>query len=197
MKKNNKIKAVPAKKLADRGVEIKSQALKDKQIAVAVCGGIASVESVKIIRELRRFGAEVTAFYTPQVTQFITELPVEWATGKKVITEAQANVDHLEDFDLVVVVPATWNTISKSALGLSDNVVALLISSQLGKKGAILFVPAMNSSLQQHPLFESYREKLESWGARFLISDEEEGRIKVPTPETIAAQVVQIVKTKR
>lgn len=194
MKKNNKIGPSKPKKINDRGVHTKSSALKNKKIGVAICGGIASVESVKIIRELRRYEADVTAFYTPEVKKFITELPVEWASGKKVVTEAQAEVDHLENYDLVVVVPATWNTIAKSALGIADNVVTLLVASHLGKKGKCLFVPAMNLSLQQHPLFETYKSTLESWGAEFLISSVEEERIKVPTPEEVALKVVAVMK---
>lgn len=193
MKKNNKIKPATKSRLKDRSVRIKSQTLNNKEIAFAVCGGIASVETVKIIRELRRYAANVTAFYTPDVFKFITELPVEWACGKPVITEAQAQVEHLENYDLVVVVPATLNTISKSALGLADNVVTLLISSHIGKKGPVLFVPAMNLSLQQHPLFNHYREVLESWGAKFLISQDEEDRIKVPSAEKIVEAVIGIL----
>lgn len=193
MKKNNKIKAAVQSRLKDRAVRLKSQVLKDKEIAFAVCGGIASVETVKIIRELRRYSANITAFYTPDVFKFMTELPVEWASGKPVVTEAQAQVDHLENFDLVVCVPATLNTISKSALGLADNVVTLLISSHIGKKGTVLFVPAMNLSLQQHPVFHHYRGVLEAWGAKFLISKDEEDKIKVPSPEKIAEAVIGLL----
>lgn len=197
MKKTNKIPSSVSKRMRDRAVKIKSDTLKNKHIAVAVCGGIASVEVVKIIRELRRFQAVVTAFYTPEVKKFITELPVEWACGRKVITEAFAEVEHLENYDAVVVVPATWNTISKSALGIADNVVTLLIASHLGKKGKLLFVPAMNLSLQQHPLFETYQKTLESWGAHFFVSQEEEDRIKIPSFEKIGLRVIELLGNKK
>ncbi|MSP18449.1 MAG: hypothetical protein EXR74_02640 [Bdellovibrionales bacterium] len=196
MRKNKEIKLKSLSKVGDRGVRVKSNGLKGKDIAVAICGGIASVESVKIIRELRRHGASITAFYTPEVTKFITELPVAWASGKSVITGAQAQVEHLESYDLVLVVPATLNTISKSALGLADNVVTLLIASQIGKKGKLLFVPTMNTSLWKHPLFLEYQKTLESWGAQFLLSQEEEERIKVPDPEKIAETVSAILGVK-
>ena len=64
MKKNNKITETRTHRLSDRAVKLKSAALKGQQIAVAVCGGVASVEVVKIIRELRRYQASVTAFFT-------------------------------------------------------------------------------------------------------------------------------------
>lgn len=194
MKKNNKINPSSRSTMTDRGVEKKSLSLKGQEIAIAICGGIASVESIKIIRELRRHGARVTAFYTPDVLKFITELPVEWATGNPVVTDAGAKVEHLEGFDLVIVVPATLNTISKAALGLCDNVVSLLIASQIGKKGNLLFVPTMNLSLREHPKFSEYQKSLESWGAKFLLSIPEENRIKVPSPEIIARQVINFFK---
>lgn len=193
-KNNGKLKVAEPLRMKDRGVQLKSHDLSGKTIALAICGGIASVESVKIIRELRRHDASVIAFYTPEVLKFMTELPVEWASGNKVITDARAQVDHLEDFDLVCVVPATLNTISKAALGVADNVVTLLIASQLGKGGEILFVPTMNAVLKAHPLFESYRNLLESWGVEFLFVKEEEDRFKVPNPEAIATRVLEILE---
>lgn len=181
-------------KLKDTGVRAKSSGLAKKRIAVAVCGGIASVEVIKIIRELRRHGAEVRAFYSPEVKKFITELPVAWASQAPVCTDADAEVLYLENFDLVLVAPATLNTISKATLALTDNVVTLLIACQLGKKGALLFVPTMNSDLQNHPLYGEYRWKLESWGAKFLESLEVEDRIKMPSPEEVAEVVVKMFK---
>lgn len=195
-KNNDKLKPVKPKRIADRGVRFKSEALLGKKIAVAVSGGIASVESIKIIRELRRHKAEVVAFFTPDVLKFITELPVEWASGNKVITDAKAEVDHLEEFDLVLVVPATLNTLSKAALGLADNVVTLLIASQIGKGAPLVLIPTMNSVLKAHPVFEKYQAELESWGAEFLISDEEEDRFKIPSHDVIADKVLKIFAKK-
>ncbi|NBX69701.1 MAG: hypothetical protein EBR01_12140 [Proteobacteria bacterium] len=193
-KNNTKLKQTQPPKTKDRGVQLKSHELSGKKIAMAICGGIASVESVKIIRELRRHDASVFPFYTPEVLKFMTELPVEWASGNKVILDARAQVDHLEEFDLVIVVPATLNTISKAALGIADNVVTLLIAGQLGKRGEVLIVPTMNAVLKNHPLFESYRNLLESWGVEFLSSEEEEDRLKVPSPEVIAGRVIAILE---
>jgi phosphopantothenoylcysteine decarboxylase / phosphopantothenate---cysteine ligase len=197
MKKENKVNVGHRNRLKDRDVQLKSNALRGKKIAVAICGGIACVETVKIIREIRRYGATVTAFYTPDVRKFMTEVPAEWASGQKVITEAEAQVEHLETYDGVLVVPATWNTMAKSALGIADNVVTLLIASHLGKKGRLLFVPAMNSSLQSHPLFETYKATLQTWGAQFLLPELEEDRLKISGPVLIAETLLQVLKEKR
>ena len=81
-------------------------------------------------------------------------------------------------------------------MGLADNVVTLLIASQIGKKGKLLFVPTMNGSLWKHPLFLDYQKTLESWGAQFLLSQEEEERIKIPDPEKIVETVSAILGVK-
>jgi len=177
-------------RIADRGVRKKSKKLQGRHVALGICGGIGAVETVKVIRELRRHGADVKVFVTPSALDFIGELSLEWAAGSKIITAVSAEVDHLEDFSCVLVLPATWNTIAKAACGISDNPVTLLIAGQLGAQRPLLFVPAMNEQLFHHPLYPVHRKTLESWGARFLQSEQEEGRRKVPVPERVAQAVI-------
>lgn len=178
--------------IRDTGVEKKSEKLKGRRIAFGICGGIGAVESVRMIRELRRHGAEITAFLTPSAERFITELSVAWATQTPVVREAGADVDHLDPFDLVVVAPLTLHSLAKCALGLTDNAVALLVAGQLGRNGRLALVPAMNLQLKEHPLFEEYRRRLEGWGARFFPATEQEGRWKMPTPEAFAEWIIEV-----
>lgn len=179
--------------LSDRGVETKSSRLNGKRLGFAVCGGIGAVEVVKLIRELRRHGASVAPFATPSMSRFITPLSVEWAAGEKLLTEAQAEVDHLEEFDLVIVAPATLNTVNKAALGLADNAVTLLVASQLGRKAPVLFCPTMNQQLRGHPAFAGARAQLEKWGAHFLEAKIEEDRLKMPAPEALAEAAIKLL----
>jgi phosphopantothenoylcysteine decarboxylase/phosphopantothenate--cysteine ligase len=182
------------KKVADSGVKAKSQRLAGRRIAWGVCGGIAAVETVKAIRELRRHGARVSPFFTPSVEQFISEMAVAWAADESVTSTIGAEVDHLEDFDLVVVAPATLNTIAKAAVGIADNAVTLLLAGQLGRRAPVLFVPTMNLALQKHPAFAEHAERLERWGAEFFSSPVEEDRIKMPGPDALAAKVLEMLK---
>jgi phosphopantothenoylcysteine decarboxylase / phosphopantothenate---cysteine ligase len=169
--------------MRDTGVELKSRALEGKRVGFGICGGIGAVECVRLIREVRRHGADITAFLTPSAARFITPLSISWACQSPVRTEAGSEVDHLDEYDIVVVAPLTFNTMAKCALGMTDNAVALLVSGQLGRKGKLAFVPAMNSQLKNHPLFPEYQRTLENWGAKFLIEEEKEGRLKMPAPE--------------
>lgn len=181
-------------RIADTGVKAKSDRLQGRHLALGICGGIASVEIVKLARELRRHGARVTPFITPSVTRFVGDLSIEWACGEKVTEIVGPEADHLGDFDLVVVAPATLNTISKSALGIADNAVTLVIAGQLGRKAPLLFVPTMNLILQNHPLYPEYSQRLQKWGAAFLTASAEEDRLKMPPPEKIAEKVLEMLK---
>ena len=87
----------------------------------------------------------------------------------------------------------TLNTLAKSAVGLADNAVTLLIASQLGRKAPLLFVPAMNSQLRNHPLYDEYSARLRKWGAVFLESELEEDRLKMPSPEKVLECVLQVL----
>ncbi len=177
--------------LQDTGVVAVSDRLLEIRLAVAICGGIGAVEVVKIIREFRRHGACVSAYMTIDAERFITPLSVEWATQGRLVRAISAKVEHLEEFDWVVVVPATFNTLAKAAVGICDNPVTLLISNQIARRGNIVFVPTMNQSMAEHPVLSVHRETLVKWGAIFLESALKEGRLKVPEPERLVNFVIQ------
>lgn len=193
-KKLEKLKKMPSRRSKDRSIKAVSRALGKKRIALAVSGGIGATETVKIARELRRHGADVQAFLSPQATRFITPLSVEWATENKPILKAGPKVEYLDDFDLVLVSPATLNTITKAALGLSETVVDLVIANQLGVQGSLLFVPAMNEALWNHPILKAHLKTLESWGAMIFPVKKEESKIKVPDTKELVNWVIEKVK---
>jgi len=178
--------------IQDKGVLRKSDAWSGQRFAFGICGGIGAVETVKAIRELRRHGADITAFLTPSALRFITELSISWAAEKPAICEPDSAVEHLDPFDWVIVAPTTLNTLSACALGLTENAVSLLVASQLGRRGKVAFVPAMNAQLSQHPLYQEYRVRLEGWGAAFYPAVVEEGRFKMPSAESLAQWLLEI-----
>lgn len=180
--------------IQDRSVLEVSSALKGKKIALAVCGGIGAIEVVKIARELRRHGAALEAFMSPQAKKFITPLSVEWACGTKPILKAGAKVEYLESFDAVLVVPATLHTLSKASLGLTQTVVDLVIANQLGSHKPVFFVPAMNQQLWEHPSLLESQKRLKSWGAIFYPAIEEESRIKVPDAKVLVNWLIEKMK---
>ena len=180
----------------DFQVERKSDFLCGKNLAFAICGGIAAVESVKIARELRRHGANVKGYMTEGAEKFITPLSVEWATQNKVVTGFDSSADHLEKYDLILVAPLTLSTLNKVAVGIADSCVTLLIAAHLGPKTPMLLVPTMNADMTHHPLFQKNVSLLESWGAEFLYEEIKENKLKMPAPERITQQVLAKVGKK-
>ena len=177
--------------MRDRHVEKKSASLEGKRLAYVACGSIGVVESVRIIRELRRHGALVTAFPTRGALAFLTAEAFAWATERPAVIEASAAVEYLDPFDGVVLAPLTLNSLAKVALGLADSAAMLVVATAFGNQTPVLCVPTMHAAMRQHPCYGEYRARLESWGATFLEVEEQEGRQKMPPPELIAEATIQ------
>ncbi len=167
----------------------KSEILKNRKIALAVTGSIAAVETVKIARELIRHGADVYPYATREALKFIGVDALKFATGHDVVTNLTGDVEHLHDFDLVLVVPATADIISKAACGIGDDAVSTLILANIEK---CMFVPAMNERMYENPFFLENLDKLRGI-AQVIESDSGEGEIKIPDRETIAARIMHFL----
>ena len=87
----------------DVDVDVHSNALAGKNIALGVTGGIAATETIRICRELRRHGATVSVIMTTAATKVITPLAVEWASQGQVICDWEAEMAQLDSFDAVLV----------------------------------------------------------------------------------------------
>lgn len=182
--------------LRDRDVKKRGSLWKGKKIALAISGGIGATEAIKISREIRRYGAEVHAFLSPEAKRFITPLSIEWATLRKPVCKAGPRVEYLEKFDLVLVCPATLHTISKAALALTDTVVDLVIANALGLKTPIFMVPTMNYEMWRNPLLKKHLNQLKEVGVCFFPEDAEENRLKVPDSKKLVEWLIEEWKQK-
>ncbi|NPA75748.1 MAG: bifunctional phosphopantothenoylcysteine decarboxylase/phosphopantothenate--cysteine ligase CoaBC [Euryarchaeota archaeon] len=157
-----------------------------KKIALAVTGSIAAVEAVKVARELIRYGAEVYPYMTHSAGKFIGKDALLFATGHEPITELSGMDEHLEEFDIILVSPATGDIISKAACGIADDAVSTLILANLRK---CIFVPAMSEKMYTNPMLKENIEKLKGF-ARVVEPKYEEGEMKLPGRERITAEVI-------
>jgi phosphopantothenoylcysteine decarboxylase / phosphopantothenate---cysteine ligase len=180
--------------MKDTSVQIKSQLLKGKRIALCVTGGIAACETVKLARELRRYSADVVVYMTEGAKQFITLLSLEWAAQNKVVSELSSSAEHIVDADLVLVAPATLNTINKIAQGFADSTVTTTVASAWGQGLPIVIVPTMHQSLSSHPVYqESIARLKKEKNFTFIEPKAEEGKDKFPKIETIVSEVCHFV----
>lgn len=119
------------------------------KIILCITGSIAATEDLKLIHELQRHGYEVECFMTEAACEIITPLSMEFATKKKVVTKITGYVEHVTraQADLILVAPATANTISKFAHKIADTTVTTLLLTASGYDTPILFVPSMHISM--------------------------------------------------
>ena len=112
--------------------------LKNKTIVVAVCGSIAAVRSFDIVRLLRSRGAKVHVVMSSAAEGIITADAMQWASGNRVITKLTGKTEHVKFFgkkgkaDLLLIAPATANTISKIAMGIDDSTITTFATIAIG-----------------------------------------------------------------
>lgn len=127
--------------------------LSGKKIILGVCGSIAAYKSLLVLRLLVKAGAEVEVIMTESATDFVGPLSFSTLSGKPVKTHIHSDADwqnhvHLGMWaDLMVVVPATAQTIAKMAHGLVDN---LLTAVFLSARCPVMIAPAMDLDMWQH-----------------------------------------------
>jgi len=125
---------------------------KNKNIILGVCGGIAAYKSVALVRLLRKQGAQVQVVMTRAATEFVTAITFQAISARPVRgdlfdQDAEAAMGHIELSrwaDLIIIAPATANTIAKIACGLADN---LLTTICLATGRPLLIAPAMNQQM--------------------------------------------------
>lgn len=147
--------------------------LKGREIIVAVCGGIAAYKVADVVSKLVQLGAGVTVVMTDDAQKFVTPLtfealcgrPVRTSTFNLVETSDPQHIGLTERADLMLVAPATANIIAKVAHGLCDDLVSLMISASACP---VVFAPAMNNRMWEHPVARENVTKLQTIGYRFI-----------------------------
>ncbi|HWB79880.1 MAG TPA: bifunctional phosphopantothenoylcysteine decarboxylase/phosphopantothenate--cysteine ligase CoaBC, partial [Nannocystaceae bacterium] len=146
------------------------------KILLCVSGGIAAYKAPEIVRAFIAAGHEVKVALTPAAKAFVSELSLATVSKHPVrsaildIAE-EGKVGHIElaDWpDLVVVAPATADVLARAAAGLADDLVTVCL---LATRAKVLFAPAMNTNMWQHPATVANLATLQSRGAEFVGPD--------------------------
>jgi phosphopantothenoylcysteine decarboxylase/phosphopantothenate--cysteine ligase len=182
----------------------KSSLLKDRKVVLCITGSVAAVKCSEIARELMRHGAEVYTVMSAMAQKIVHSYLMEWATGNHVVTELTGKIEHVMlagegvgRADLVLVAPATANTISKIACGIDDTPVTTVVSTALGSGIPVMVVPAMHESMYRHPVVTENFGKLRSLGVEFVGPRVEEGKAKIAEIKEIVDAVVRRLTVKR
>lgn len=153
-------------------------------VALGVTGCIAAYKAVEILRGLQKRGASVRVVMTRHATEFVTPLTFQSISGSPVITEMFAPTDdpeikHIQlaqSIDLLLVAPATANTLAKFANGIADD---FLSTVYISTTAPVLVAPAMNVEMWAHPATQENVRKLRERGVEFV--DPEEGYLACRT----------------
>jgi phosphopantothenoylcysteine decarboxylase/phosphopantothenate--cysteine ligase len=179
--------------------------LKGKKIIIAVSGSIAAYKAASLVRLLMQEEVEVKVIMTNASTSFITPLTLATLSKNPVLIEFERGKqgewnNHVELglwADLILIAPASANTIGKMANGICDN---LLLATYFSARCPVAFAPAMDLDMYQHPAILANIEKLRSFGN--LVIDAAEGELasglrgkgRMEEPESIVGICRQILK---
>ena len=179
----------------DTGVAFHSDALLGKRVLLAIAGGIAAVESVRLARELRRHQPDLTVIMSEDATKIISPLAVSWGSDTIVHQGWSSQMSQLEAFDMILIAPATRNTISKHLHGIMDSPLLMALSAARGRGSKLCFVPSMHSDLFDDPVTTELIDALIDEGSHVIINELNEGKLKQPDPVSIVADVCHIANS--
>ena len=169
--------------------------LSGKKIVLCVAGSVAAYKAIELARLLMRHGAYVTCVTSNAVTKLIQPEYFKWATGNEVITKLTGELEHirLADYnqsDLVIVYPATANTLGKLANGIDDTPVSTVLTVGFGSKIPILMCLAMHASMYENLAVKKNIKFLKN-KIEFLSPKLIEGKAKSPEPEDVLENVLK------
>ena len=147
--------------------------LNGKKILLIICGGIAAYKSLEIIRLLKKYGSCVKTILTNNAKNFVTPLSVASLSQEKVYSDLfnsdnESEMDHISLSrwaDLILIAPATANTISKISFGLSDDLASTVVFASDKK---IFIAPAMNVRMWEHQSNKNNLKKLNDFGYEII-----------------------------
>lgn len=173
-------------------------------ILLAITGGISAYKSAVLARLLIKAGCTVRVMMTDGACEFITPLTLQTLTGNEVHTkllddEAERGMGHIELAkwaDMVVIAPASANTIGRLAGGLADNLVTTVA---LATTAPIVIVPAMNQAMYAHAIVQDNLAKLTRFGYTVLTPDSGEqacgdvGAGRLPEPDDLCERILTLL----
>lgn len=181
--------------------------LKNKNILLGVTGGIAAYKALDIVSRLKKQGANVKVIMTDHATEFVQPLSFQTLSGNVVYVDmfeklANMDVEHIslaKWADLILLAPASANTLAKMAYGLCDNMLTTVL---LAKRSPVMVAPAMNTYMLKNPRTQENLKILEKDGVHILPTDAghlacgDDGEGKLLAPERIVDFVDQFFTKK-
>ena len=181
--------------------------LQGKKILLGITGSIAAFKAVFLLRLLMKEGAQVKVILTPFAEEFVTKGTLAALSGNPVLSEFfkedgtwNSHVEMGNWADVFVLAPVTATTMAKMAMGLPDN---LLIATYLAAKCPVVFAPAMDLDMYNHPATQKNIKTLQSYGNILIdpVSGELAsglyGKGRMEEPEVILEKICEVLVVEK
>ncbi len=180
-----------------------------KQIVLGVTGSIAAYKAAELTSQLTKANCNVHVVMTSDALRFITPLAFKTLSRNPVVTDLYdeeegwkpTHIKLADEADLLLIAPATANTLAKMANGIADDALSC-IALALNPKSKVLIAPAMNGKMWLHPATQQNVATLKSRGAEFigpeegLLSCGYEGLGRLWPVEKVAARALELLADK-
>lgn len=177
--------------------------VRDKTIVLAVTGSIAAYKAATLASQLAQAGAQVYVAMTDAATHFVTPLTFESLAQHPIAhnalaLDAESHIEHVtlaKRADLVLIAPATANTLAKLAHGLADDIVSAIA---LDTRAPIMVAPAMETGMWENPATQENIERLNRRGVIVIepgaghLASGAQGKGRMAEPEIILSRVQQL-----
>lgn len=182
--------------------------MKGKKIVIGITGSIAAYKIPLLVRLFKKEGAEVQIVMTPSACDFVTPLTLSTLSQRPVWTQAfdpvsgdwNSHVELGHWADVMLIAPASANTLAKMVNGLADNI---LLTTYLAAKCPVFFAPAMDLDMYHHPSTQANIRKLQEYGNHLIAPTEGElasglcGAGRLEEPEVIFSIISGYLKKKK
>jgi len=179
-----------------------------KTVLLGITGGIAAYKSAYVASGLKKKGYNVRVVMTEGACEFVTPLTFETMSGNRVVTDVfdpanespTMHIDLAKEADLVLIAPATANTIAKLAHGIADNMLTTTVLACTCPK---IIAPAMNTAMFDNPATQDNLDILRDYGfeviepAEGLLACGDEGKGKMPEPDFLIACVEHAIASEK
>lgn len=173
-----------------------------KKVILAVCGSVAAIESPKIARRLIKKDIKIECVMSSAAAKIIHPNTMEWSSKNSVVTKITGKVEYLklcsanDKISLLLICPATANTISKIANGICDSAVTSFATTALGYNIPIIIVPAMHLSMYNNPFLQENIKKLKKNKVKFIAPKITEEKAKLVDNDKIVKFVLNVINKK-
>lgn len=175
------------------------------RILIGITGSISAYKALEVIRVFKKKGTNCICCLTKDAQHFVTPLSVTTLSNNEVIADLftpRKTPIHIElqDIDLILIVPATYNIINKVSCGIADDALTTIISA---RKAPCVFAPSMNKDMWKNPILQENIKKLKSLGYYFIdpekgaLANLEIGKGRLPLPEKIVGFCEKILNSSR